>query len=290
MITGFNTNVKYGDTTYHVQTEDRGINNPLIESLIYVKGAIVDSHRTPYRHLLQSENFRDSILQRILDFQHQQIVSAIKKGQFQKGMELQPFVDGNFTFQFSTSKKIEIDRAKIPDKAKLSEQQVEPKPTGLAFSNKLPNSKVLDEQDTQDSLAVVEAICAEPLHAPKSETVSSPFTMEYTDRTWPIEPQAEQGIEIRVESSRNFIAGSHVDLSLIIESRQSKTRLENVQVVIKVIGTSLMPRLYTGKTDKQGKLVVSFNLPSYSVGSAALIIQASTSLGNSEIKYLIHKR
>ena len=38
MITGFNTDVKYKGTVFHVQTEDKGVANPIIESLIYKGG------------------------------------------------------------------------------------------------------------------------------------------------------------------------------------------------------------------------------------------------------------
>jgi hypothetical protein len=40
MITGFNTDVKYRGVVYHVQTEDKGTTNPLIETLIYKGGEI----------------------------------------------------------------------------------------------------------------------------------------------------------------------------------------------------------------------------------------------------------
>jgi hypothetical protein len=289
MITGLNTNVKYSDIVYHVQTEDKGVNNPLIESLIYVKGAIVDSHRTPYRHLLQSETFRDSILQKILDYQHRQIVSAIKKGRFQKGMDLQPYVDDNFVFEFSSSKKL-----KDPDSVhggQLIKGENAQKAAELPPAQKVDDNSVTEDSEAPSSLGRMRGLeSSEQWLSANHELVSSPLRTKYSDHTTSSELPTEQGIEIRVESSRNFVAGSHVELKLYIESRQSKTRLENVQVVIKVIGTSLSPRLYSGKTDKFGSLRLSFSLPSYSVGSAALIIQASTGLGNQEIKYLIRKR
>ena len=43
MITGFNTDVKYKGVVYHVQTEDKGTANPLIETLIYKGGEILGS-------------------------------------------------------------------------------------------------------------------------------------------------------------------------------------------------------------------------------------------------------
>ena len=46
MITGFNTDIEHGGVTYHVQTEDKGLETPLILSLVYVGGAIIASKRT----------------------------------------------------------------------------------------------------------------------------------------------------------------------------------------------------------------------------------------------------
>ena len=38
MVTGLNTNVRHGETVYHVQTEDRGDVRPIIETLVYAGG------------------------------------------------------------------------------------------------------------------------------------------------------------------------------------------------------------------------------------------------------------
>ena len=48
VITGFNTDVKYRGVVYHVQTEDKGTANPMIETLIYKGGEILGSRRLPY--------------------------------------------------------------------------------------------------------------------------------------------------------------------------------------------------------------------------------------------------
>ena len=49
VITGFNTDVKYKGVVYHVQTEDKGAANPLIETLIYKGGEILGSRRLVFR-------------------------------------------------------------------------------------------------------------------------------------------------------------------------------------------------------------------------------------------------
>ncbi len=61
MITGFNTDVQHGGVTYHVQTEDKGLDTPLILSLVYVGGHIIASKRTPYADLI-SKGFDEQVL------------------------------------------------------------------------------------------------------------------------------------------------------------------------------------------------------------------------------------
>ena len=56
MITGFNTDVKYRGVVYHVQTEDKGTANPLIETLIYKGGEILGSRRLPYADLAKARD------------------------------------------------------------------------------------------------------------------------------------------------------------------------------------------------------------------------------------------
>ena len=79
MITGFNTDIPYDGVTYHVQTEDKGLDTPLILSLVYVGGAIIASKRTPYADLI-SKGFDEQVLTERLQRQHKLICAAIKQG------------------------------------------------------------------------------------------------------------------------------------------------------------------------------------------------------------------
>ena len=60
MITGFNTDIQHQGVTYHVQTEDKGLETPLILSLVYVGGAIIASKRTLYEDLI-SKGFDEKV-------------------------------------------------------------------------------------------------------------------------------------------------------------------------------------------------------------------------------------
>jgi len=79
VITGFNTDIPYNGTTYHVQTEDKGLETPLILSLVYVGGAIIASKRTYYTDLVES-GFDEKTLAERLQRQHKLICAAIRAG------------------------------------------------------------------------------------------------------------------------------------------------------------------------------------------------------------------
>ncbi len=82
MITGFNTDVEYEGVTYHVQTEDKGVETPLILSLVYDRGTILASKRSPYEDLLKGE-FSEKTLAERLQKQHKLICAAVRGGRLE---------------------------------------------------------------------------------------------------------------------------------------------------------------------------------------------------------------
>ena len=84
MIPGFNTDVTYKGVVFHIQTEDKGLRNPKVESLVYQKGTILFAKTTPYDEILSAEN-QQEIIQAIMEEQHHQIMEEISKGKFYKG-------------------------------------------------------------------------------------------------------------------------------------------------------------------------------------------------------------
>jgi hypothetical protein len=82
MITGFNTDVDSQGRVFHVQTEDKGLDNPLIESLVYCGGEIIESRRHSYADLTEAgECSEDEILIR-MEAQHQGLIREIRNGAF----------------------------------------------------------------------------------------------------------------------------------------------------------------------------------------------------------------
>lgn len=81
MITGYNTDVRHGNRIFHVQTEDKGLGNPKIETLIYVGGEILDNYRSSYEDLLGGP-ISESVIQARMDEQHKAVIRDIKNGKY----------------------------------------------------------------------------------------------------------------------------------------------------------------------------------------------------------------
>ena len=79
VLTGYNTDIEHAGTTYHVQTEDKGRSNPIVESLVYARGEILYSRRTSYRELVEEQVASDAIAV-LMERQHHTIVEAIRRG------------------------------------------------------------------------------------------------------------------------------------------------------------------------------------------------------------------
>ena len=79
MITGFNTDINYRGVVYHVQTEDKGPVNPLIETLIYIGGEILGSKRLPYKDLVETD---EATISRMMEEQHTTVIAEVKQGKF----------------------------------------------------------------------------------------------------------------------------------------------------------------------------------------------------------------
>ncbi len=81
MITGFNTDVPYKGEVFHVQTEDKGKDNPMVESLIYKGGEILGARRTAYNKFLPN-GYDEKTVIKFMEDQHRRIIEEIKRGAF----------------------------------------------------------------------------------------------------------------------------------------------------------------------------------------------------------------
>ena len=82
VLTGYNTDIEHGGTTYHVQTEDKGRSNPVVESLVYARGEILYSRRTSYQDLVD-QNVDSDAIATLMERQHHTISEAIRRGRLE---------------------------------------------------------------------------------------------------------------------------------------------------------------------------------------------------------------
>lgn len=81
MEKGFNSDVSWLGTQYHVQTEDWGLNNPFLVSRVFHNGAVVKSIKTGYQEVLPTGPTTESKAIRLaMKIQHQQILDLLLSG------------------------------------------------------------------------------------------------------------------------------------------------------------------------------------------------------------------
>jgi hypothetical protein len=79
MLTGYNTDFKFQGTIYHCQTEDGGLNNPSITSLLYYQGAILASRKTSYADILKADCLEEVVRELMME-QHKQMIRDLMQG------------------------------------------------------------------------------------------------------------------------------------------------------------------------------------------------------------------
>lgn len=78
-IFGFNTDVKYGDTVYHVQSEARR-SDLLIQTLVFVKGQCIGKRAVSYAQQVSHPDFTEQAIHELLKSQHKTMIDAISDG------------------------------------------------------------------------------------------------------------------------------------------------------------------------------------------------------------------
>jgi len=81
MVLGFNHNVVYKGVVFHAQTEDSGVKNPHIITLLYRGGVILCSKKTSYADILMMENL-ETVVEELMKAQHKDMLRRLKSGEF----------------------------------------------------------------------------------------------------------------------------------------------------------------------------------------------------------------
>jgi len=80
MLFGHNSNLKVGETVYHVQTEDRGTSHAVIDSMVYQGGRVLHRRANSYADLLPLDAEREEKLKLRVSEQHHAVLEELRSG------------------------------------------------------------------------------------------------------------------------------------------------------------------------------------------------------------------
>jgi len=80
MVYGHNTNIKLGNVTYHVQTENHGEPLALIDTTVYFRGRVLHRRTNNYYDLLPLTEDTEQALKLRLDEQHRTVLEEMRNG------------------------------------------------------------------------------------------------------------------------------------------------------------------------------------------------------------------
>jgi uncharacterized protein DUF3824 len=286
VITGFNTDIEHDGVIYHVQTEDKGLDSPIILSLVYAGGTILASKRSPYQDLI-AEGFSDEALAERLKRQHRLICAAIHSGRINDLKKM--------SGRAREAPAREESGEAVTEEAQPEVEQAPPATLEEPFEIEYwPVSQewTPPPPPTPEEVALVQdgdmEQRYEPVDAPA--TFESPATEEALSEELLNEPGLEEGFFITLLDDDEFYSGQRYTLRVLVNSRsgENETPLANVAVSVKVLGTTFRPLIYTLKTESDGVASVSTDIPEFTSGRAAVLIRAVAKEQAAELRRIIH--
>ena len=262
MITGYNTDVRHNEVVFHVQTEDKGLGNPFIESLVYVGGQVLATKRLSYADIL-AEGKEEKDIVALMDHQHRTMIAAIRHGKLDaKVAEL-------------------LGSRQTGQVAKLTPAPARPEPPPAAPP---PPPATPPPATPPPAEPASDATKLPPLppRAARERTLDQ-VILEYLTN----EADQEQ-LVLMVEDERDLGFGQQATLVLRASSSKSGAPMVGTQVSVRMISTVTEPRvLASGRADDQGLARLVFEIPQLGRGTAALIITAVSTIGRAELKHLL---
>ena len=296
MITGFNTDIEYQGVTYHVQTEDKGTKTPLILSLVYNRGTILASKRSPYDDLLSGE-FDENQLAERLQKQHKLICAAIRAGRIEELKKMTAKAAAEKRAVLKTEKNSErvvqetgpaIESQQTNEepvvesnlKEDLTAKQNFPEP----FDRKETGKSEFGEEVWEIPLNVLEdSVILDDVQIIEDVTIIPTEAIQIIEES-PKDEAVDTGLKIEMLDNITFTSGERKALALIVKRNNSESGLDGAQVMVKITGTSFRPLIFHAKTDENGVAVVHLQLPNFRAGRAAVLIKAMSGGEETEIR------
>ena len=287
MITGFNTDIEHEGVIYHVQTEDKGLDTPIILSLVYTGGTILASKRSPYEDLI-AEGFSDEALADRLKRQHRLICAAIHSGRID-----------DLKRMTGRQKEAPAQEEIVPE-APLEQEEVKASAPPVEEPFEIEYWPMTQEWTPPPPREEETIVAEDPVPEQEFEFVSEPAaspevaTEEPEPELPPQEPVREvileDGLVITLLDDDEFYSGQRYTLRVLISDRVSgdEKPLANVVVSVKILGTTFRPLIYSLKTESDGVASLSTEIPQFTSGRAAVLVRAVTKDQAAELRRIIH--
>lgn len=195
---GFNNNVKYAGRTFHIQTEDSGVNHPHITTHLFADGGrILKSQRTDYSELLGSAEL-GAIVRKRMKEQHKAMYLALRGGEFD------PLIEAAFQPVAQAAPSVEdvtaVESKRAPASAAASTRRsaerapVPAAPVVCASAEVAPRAEQAERAvaaDAHETAAATEAAADDPnvkssvRVAIAQGTPSSPSSAQPSQPGWP---------------------------------------------------------------------------------------------------------
>ncbi len=265
MITGYNTDIRHGEVVFHVQTEDKGVGNPYIESLVYVGGQVLATKRASYAELL-AEGKEDKEIVALMDHQHRTMIAAIRHGK----------LDNKVTELLAGRKS--GTQGMVTSSSAIPVAAASPLETGETLIRSTGQVPVVRPAVGADATTAAPA----PVRKPPERSLDQ-VILEYLTS----EADQEQ-LVLLLEAGQDLRIGSKANLVLRTTSSKNGQGVAGTQISVRMISTVAPPKiLASGRADQQGLLVLQFDIPEVGRGTSALIVSAVSNIGRAELKHLL---
>lgn len=281
MITGFNTDIEHDGVVYHVQTEDKGLDAPIILSLVYVGGTILASKRSPYADLIE-QGFSDEALAERLKRQHRLICAAINSGRINDLKKMSGRAPATVV-----EEPVEVAE---PEVAEEVETASAPPPAAQEFEFDYEMTQQWTPPPPKEETVEEEVPVEEEPVAAESSWAAVEEEAEEAEPIIEVEDALPDGLIINLLDDDEFYSGNPYTLRVFIANRTNgqENALAGAAVSIKILGTTFRPLIYSLKTESDGVATVATEIPEFSSGRAAVLVRAVVKDQAAELRRIIH--
>ncbi|MFL6468546.1 MAG: hypothetical protein ACJ72Z_11370 [Pyrinomonadaceae bacterium] len=266
MITGFNTDVEFDGKTYHVQTEDKGLETPFLLTLIYDKGTILASKRTPYEDLFEKGFSEDALAER-LQRQHSLVCAAINAGRLNDLIEL--------------SKKDSAKSSATPPAAPgIADPFRENSDKSVAIPKPSIDISIIEAAD-EPQVGVV-SIIDDPVEVPL-EAVAIVSDLAGKERP------THNRLCVEFINETTLRSGERKNVTFLVCRGSERKVINNADILVKIIGSNFRPQIFHSITDQNGLAQMDVELPNFTGGRAAFLVRASNGGEEIELRRSIHQ-